>query len=455
MKEKMWEGRFEASMAKSMEELSFSLESDLTMVYEDIEGTKAHCSGLVQSGVLTAAELEIVEKNLDEIYVDICAKKDLFNENDEDVHMAVERILTDRIGDLGKKIHTGRSRNDQVQTDFKFYQRNRVVEIIPLIESLQKTLFDLASENRTEIMPGYTHVQQAQPILFSHYMLSLFWVLQRDKKRFQNFLELHNELPLGSGALAGSAFPYERKLVADKLGFPEISLNSIDATTHRDSALELLSNIAIVGSTLSRYAEDFVTWSTIEFGFLTLHDAFSSGSSIMPQKKNPDSMELVRGKAGRLFGNLQSLLSTVKGAPLCYSRDLQEDKLPVFDSVKQIKIVLEVMDGAMKTATWNFDAMQAKMDPALLATDLADLLVEEGVPFRDAHHIVGSLVGKSIKERCSFLDLSDEDWKDVPNADKIRPQLTYKNSVNRRNIQGGTGEESVDFQLKAAEKLLK
>ncbi|MGL1902882.1 MAG: argininosuccinate lyase [Fibrobacterales bacterium] len=455
MKEKMWEGRFEASMAKSMEALSFSLESDLTMVYEDVEGTKAHCSGLVQSGVLTGDELEIIEKNIDQVYADIISGKDLFNENDEDVHMAVERILTERIGDLGKKIHTGRSRNDQVQTDFKLYQRNRVVEIIDLINSLQKTVFAIASDYRDEIMPGYTHVQQAQPILFSHYILSLFWVLDRDKKRFQNFLELHNELPLGSGALAGSAFPYERELVAEKLGFPEISRNSIDATTHRDSALELLSNISIVGSTLSRYAEDFVNWSTVEFGFLTLHDAFSSGSSIMPQKKNPDSMELIRGKAGRLFGNLQALLSIVKGAPLCYSRDLQEDKLPVFDSVQQIKVILEVMEGAMKTATWNFETMYKKMDPALLATDLADLLVEAGIPFRDAHHIVGTLIGKSVKAKCSFLDLSDEDWKDVPNAAETRAKITYKFSVNRRNIAGGTGDKSVENQLKEAEKRLK
>ena len=453
--EKMWDGRFEASMDNSMEKLSFSLHFDSKMLEEDIAGTIAHCKGLVKAGVLTEEELNTVATNLQQIQQDLLKGEKLYDAKDEDIHMAIERILTNRIGDLGKKIHTGRSRNDQVMTDFKLYMRKRAASLISQIETLQQSLLEIAAANQERVMPGYTHVQQAQPILFSHYMLSLFFALERDKGRWSNFLTLHGQMPLGSGALAGSAFPYQRELVAGELNFPEISYNSIDATSHRDMALEFLSNIAIMGSTISRYAEDFVNWSTVEFGFLTLHDAFSSGSSMMPQKKNPDSMELIRGKTGRLVGNLTSLLVTVKGAPLCYSRDLQEDKEPVFDSFEQMETILEVMAGALSTATWNFGRMEAKMDPALLATDLADYLVEEGIPFREAHHIVGEIVGASIKQGCSFLDLGDEFWSKVPNFNWIREKLSFQFSISKRNIQGGTGPDSLKWQLESAQALLK
>lgn len=451
---KMWDGRFESGMAPSMVDLSFSLDFDRQMLTEDIDGTIAHCKGLVQSGVLSKTDLESVSTNLLEIRKDIEAGMQLFQDSDEDIHMAVERILTDRIGDLGKKIHTGRSRNDQVATDFKLYMRNRAKEISQLLKSLQKVCLELAENNLGKVMPGYTHLQQAQPIYFSHYILSIFFAMQRDVLRFENFLEVHNQLPLGSGAIAGSAFPYERKVVANALGFDEVSPNSIDATAHRDMALEFLSNIAIVGSTLSRYAEDFVNWSSSEFGFVTMHDAFSSGSSMMPQKKNPDSMELVRGKSGRLLGNYTSLFTTVKGAPLSYSRDLQEDKEPVFDSVKTIKVLLIVMKEALGSAKWNFAKMESSMLPALLATDLADLLVEGGTPFRDAHHIVGSLVGKAASQGCEFTELSDDDWTEVPNGLKLRTKLNFEFSINRRNIEGGTGMESVKGQIIKAKACL-
>lgn len=453
---KMWDGRFEGGMAQSMIDLSFSLHFDVELIEEDIEGSIAHGQGLVESGVLTPSEYKTIADTLSAILVDHRSGKMLWNDGDEDIHMAVERVLTERIGSLGKKIHTGRSRNDQVSTDFKLYMRHRAQEIISMISDLKRTILTIAQEHFGALMPGYTHVQQAQPIYFSHYMMAFFFALDRDEKRLKNFLALHNELPLGSGAMAGSAFPYHRDLVAKTLGFEKPSANSIDAVSHRDMALEFTSTLSIVASTLSRYAEDFVNWSTVEFGFLTLHDAFSSGSSMMPQKKNPDSMELIRGKAGRMIGNYTALFTLVKGAPLSYSRDLQEDKEPVFDSVKTIKVLLRVMNEAILSATWNFENMRNKMLPALLATDLADLLVESGIPFRDAHHIVGHLVGEAAKQKMEFTDLSDEIWEKagVPNVSKIKERLTFEFSVSRRNIEGGTGPDSVKAQFEKAKKLL-
>ncbi len=453
---KMWDGRFESGMAQSMIDLSFSLEFDAELIEEDIQGSIGHGKGLVEAGVLSNLEYKTICDGLQGILADYRAGKSLWNKGDEDIHMAVERVLTERIGDLGKKIHTGRSRNDQVCTDFKLYMRHRAAEMQELVRDLQRTLLEVAKAYEGRLMPGYTHMQQAQPILFSHYLMSFFFALSRDVSRLQNFLTLHSELPLGSGAMAGSAFPYHRALVAKELGFDRPSPNSIDAVSHRDMALEFTSDLAIIASTLSRYAEDFVNWSTSEFGFLTLHDAFSSGSSMMPQKKNPDSMELIRGKAGRMLGNYTSLFTLVKSAPLSYSRDLQEDKEPVFDSVKTEKVCLRVMKEALETAHWNFDKMESRMLPALLATDLADLLVEHGIAFRDAHHIVGSLVGEAAKKNQQFTELSDALWaeKGVPDVAAIKAKLTFEYSVNKRNIEGGTGEDSLKEQFKKAEAIL-
>ena len=456
-KKMMWDGRFDCGMAQSMIDLSFSLDFDKELLEEDIQGSLGHGKGLVESGVLTKTDYAKIRKGLLGILDDVHAGKNLWLPTDEDVHMAVERVLTDRIGDLGKKIHTGRSRNDQVSTDFKLYMRHRAAEIRALVVELQKNVLDVAKKNFGKIMPGYTPLQQAQPILFSHYMMSLFFALSRDVKRLDNFLDLHVELPLGSGAIAGSAFPYHRQLVAEELGFERPSANSIDAVSHRDMALEFLNDLAIIANTLSRYAEDFVIWSSSEFGYLTLSDAFSSGSSMMPQKKNPDSMELIRGKSGRMLGNYTAMFTLVKGAPLSYSRDLQEDKQPVFDSMHTAKVLLRVMSEAIASARWNFDRMEDRMLPALLATDLADILVEDGVPFRDAHRIVGSLVGEAAKLGEQFTDLSDEAWaaKGVPNPKDVKKRLTFAYSVSRRNIEGGTGANSVKNQFKKAEAILK
>lgn len=451
---KLWQGRFNLGMASSMEALSFSLHFDEKLYREDIEGSQAHAKGLQAAGVLTAAEQKAIEKGLEGIRNDLDAGLAIFSPADEDIHMAIERVLTERIGDVGKKLHTGRSRNDQIATDFKLYVRRRAKEIDALVLELQKVLYHKARQYETLIMPGYTHVQQAQPIYASHYLLSFLWALQRDRSRLQHVMQTSEEMPLGSGALAGSSFPYKRSVVARELGFPKVSQNSIDATSHRDFALELLHAIASLGALMSRYAEDWVIWSTSEFGFLRLGEAFTSGSSMMPQKKNPDSMELIRGKAGRLLGNYTRLFTVIKGAPMCYSRDLQEDKEPVFDSVETVTTCLKVMAEAVETMELVPKAILNKMHPTLLATDLADMLVEQGMAFRDAHHVVGRLVGRAEALGVPFLELPEIEWEGIPDAGRLRRRLTFAFSIERRNIEGGTGSRSVLKQLKAAARLI-
>ncbi len=451
---KMWAGRFDTGMANSMEKLSISLSFDRKLFREDIAGSIAHAYGLQAAGVLTAAELKAMEKGLREVESDLAAGKDLFQPNDEDIHMAIERILSERIGDLGKKLHTGRSRNDQVITDVKLYIRGQAKNTIEKIKVLQSALYFKAQEYTKAIMPGYTHVQQAQPIYISHYLLSFFWALERDKARLIHVQKSAGQMPLGSGALAGSAFPYERAFVAKKLGFPDLSPNSLDATAHRDFSLEFLNALGTIGVLLSRYAEDFVLWSTQEYNYIELGEAYTTGSSMMPQKKNPDSMELIRGKAGRLLGNYTRLFTTLKGLPMAYDRDLQEDKEPLFDSVETIDICLEVMAEAIASVKFKTEIIASKMHPGMLTTDLADYLVEKNIPFRDAHHIVGALVKQAELKGCSFLELSAADWKHIPEGEKFRKQLTFAYSAERRNIEGGTGSASVKRQFAQAKKIL-
>jgi argininosuccinate lyase len=452
--DKLWQGRFREGMASSMERLSLSLHFDRKLFREDIEGSIAHAHGLKAAGVLTGAELKKMAAGLAKIKDDLEAGKELFLPADEDIHMAVERVLSERIGPLGKKLHTGRSRNDQVATDFKLYVRRRAADLEAAATALQAALYHKAVEYRAELMPGYTHVQQAQPIYIAHYLLSFFFALERDKSRLRHAAESAGEMPLGSGALAGSAFPYRREMVAARLGFPRLSANSIDATSHRDFALEFLGACAVLGAILSGYAEDFVLWSTQEFAYIALGEAYTSGSSMMPQKKNPDSMELIRGKAGRLLGNFTRLFAVMKGLPHAYDRDLQEDKEPVFDSVETLETCLTVMAEAVGTLKFRLDEIARKMHPGMLATDLADYLVEQGVPFRDAHHIVGRMVGKAEAEGVSFLDLPEADWEVIPGGKAFRKRLTFAYSAERRNIQGGTGSKSVARQLAQAEKIL-
>ncbi len=450
----MWTGRFDASISPIMQKLSYSLETDLNFYQEDIQVSIAHSHALVLSKVLTKEQQAKIETTLTQIKQDIEQRKDIFNENDEDLHMAIERILTERIGDLGKKLHTGRSRNDQVATDFRLYIRNKIKLCIKEVSVLQTHLFNKSIEYEQNLISGYTHLQQAQPILISHYLLSFFWALERDKSRLKHLIETTNQMPLGSGALAGSTFSYDRQIISEKLNFIGPTNNSIDATAHRDYVLETLSSLSILGNLLSRYAEDFIIWSSKEFDYIQLMDEWTTGSSMMPQKKNPDSMELIRGKTGRLIGNFTSCFCTVKGTPLSYNRDLQEDKKPVFDSFDTILTCLKVMSGSLKEMKFKTDIILSKMDDSILATDLADALVLEGMPFRETHEIVGKMIKKSEALNCSFLDLPNTEWKKIKNGLKIKEKISFKASTDQRNIYGGTSHSSIKKQLKKAQDIL-
>jgi argininosuccinate lyase len=448
-------GRFVSEKDPSMEKLSHSLHFDKKLYAEDIQGSIAHSHALLESGVLKPAEFKKIKSGLMSIKKDLDKGKSLFHPHDEDIHMAVERILTKRIGSTGKKLHTGRSRNDQVTTDMRLYIMNRCKELKDGVLELQKNILEKAEQYQKDIMPGYTHLQQAQPVYIAHYLLSFFWALERDKTRLNQAMHTADEMPLGSGALAGSGFAYNRKIIADKLGFSRISANSIDATAHRDFVMELLGTCAILGSLLSRYAEDFVIWNSQEFGFLELEEGFTTGSSMMPQKKNPDSMELIRGKAGRLLGNFCSVYTAVKGAPLCYSRDLQEDKEPLFDSVETLTVSLRVMAKAVRSLNFKTEIINKKLNNQILATDLADYLTESGIPFRESHNLVGELVKNAEKAGCAITELSDKFWSKIPDRLELQKKLNLAHSLDRRNIEGGTGQKSVKKQLARAGKILR
>lgn len=455
MSQNLWAGRFSKSMGDDMVALSYSLSYDKNLILEDLEGSIAHAQALKASGVLTATECNKLQKELQALLKTAHTSELPWKDSDEDVHMAVERLLTEKLGDLGKKIHTGRSRNDQVATDFKLWVRRRCIDMVALITDLQTAIVAKSDEYMGHWMAGYTHVQQAQPLAISHYLLAFFWALNRDKARFTACYHNHDALPLGSGAIAGSAFPYDRMMVAKALGFTKVSENSIDATAHRDFALEFLAAMAQTGSLLSRYAEDFVYWSSKEFGYIRLDDAYTTGSSMMPQKRNPDSMELIRGKTGRLLGNFTSLFTTVKGAPLSYSRDLQEDKEPVFDSVKNLTHCLRVMTGAIATVKFELEKIKSQADPAMLATDVADALVRQGMPFRDAHFCVGELVKTAENQKVSILDLSKETWAKILRLPLDPTTFNFQSSLEKRALTGGTAPKEVALQLKKAKSILK
>jgi len=454
-KQNILRGRFSGEMDPEMKILSYSIRYDKRLIEEDITGSLVHAGSLQEAGVLSKKELGLITLGLKKILKNHFKGQITFNADDEDIHMAVERILTEDIGSLGKKLHTGRSRNDQVATDFKMYIRKQCHLINNEIGNLQRILYLKSVEYLKLIVPGYTHLQQAQPVYFSHYLMSFFWALERDISRFKHVIEAVQELPLGSGALAGSAFNYNRSKTAALLGFAKISKNSIDATSHRDFVLEFLSSAATLGALISRYAEDFVIWSSQEFGYIEFSDYFTTGSSMMPQKKNPDSMELIRGKSGRLLGNYTAVFTSIKGVPMCYSRDLQEDKEPVFDSVDTILNVLRVKAKALSGVVLNKEVISKKLNDNMLATDLADKLVLQGIPFREAHETVAKMVAKAGVKGQTFLELPDSDWELLPGGIKMKSGLTFAKSIEKRTISGGTGLKSVKQQLSKAKAKLK
>jgi len=455
-KEKIWKGRFSKETAPEMEKFSHSIETDKLLYAEDIAVNKAWAKGLNKIGVLSDKEAKEISKALELIEEEFAGGSFSVLATDEDIHSTIERRLTEITGEIGGKIHTGRSRNDQVITDLFLYLKKAISEIMKKISELEKVIIFVAKENTDLIMPGYTHLQQAQPILFSHYLLSLFWLMERDKESLLLGLKHCGIMPLGSAALAGSGFPIDLTTLARDLGFSEISPNSLDITAHRDIPISIGFAMTLISSHLSRYASDIILWSTGEFGFVEIDDKYATGSSIMPQKKNPDSLELIRGKAASAIGHLTALLSLCHGLPHSYNRDLQEDKKHIFEIVAITEGSLEIFMGVLKTLKINKETITQSLSPALLATEIADYLTKKGTPFRTAHTITGNIVKWSDENDTSLNEVSLSKLKDFSPLfeEEIYDYLTFKNALARRNLKGGTGDKSVKEQIKKAEQIL-
>ena len=450
---KMWEGRFAGKNDPDMEAFNRSLDFDRRFFRDDIAGSLAYAKALQKARVLSPRETTRIQTGLKALLKD--ERKIRFLKSDEDIHMAVERLLTERIGDAGKKIHTGRSRNDQVALDTRLFARREIAGLRALLTGAMRAVLMLAEKNKSRIMPAFTHLQKAQPVLMGHYFLAWFFMLERDASRLSDCLRRLDVMPLGSGALAGSGFAIDRSLVARELKFARISDNSIDAVSDRDHLLEFLSVSSILASHLSRFAEDLIIFCSPGYGFFELSDAYATGSSMMPNKKNPDSLELIRGKAGRVFGNFARLFTVVKGLPLTYNKDLQEDKEPLFDTLDTLGGTLRIFTGVLSTLKVNARAVERSLTDDLLATDLADALTRQGVPFRDAHRVVGNIVRDCAARGEGLRSLSGRLLKKYSSKFPERLKLTFEESVRCRSLPGGTGPASVSLQLKKAHAILR
>ncbi len=453
---KAWDGRFSAATDELMERFNASIGFDRKLLEVDVAGSVVYARALHKAGVLDSSESECIIQGLHQVREEMARADCELGPDLEDIHLAVERRLTEIIGPLGGKLHTGRSRNDQVSLDERLYLRQAVIGLKDLIRGLQAVLLDVAEEHIEVVLPGYTHLQQAQPILFGHYALSLFWMLERDRGRLEDGWKRADFLPLGAGALAGSTFPLDREFLARELGFSRVTPNSLDAVSDRDFLLECLAALSILMMHLSRFCEDLILWSSAEFGFVELDDAFATGSSMMPQKKNPDSLELIRGKCGRVYGDLMSLLTTMKGIPHTYAKDMQEDKEPLFDALETTQICLQVFKGVWETLKLREQRMAQAIDGHALATDLADYLVRRGMAFREAHHLVGNLVRQTMDAGRALTALEPEELRrhsDLFGEDVVE-RLNVRRSLELRNIEGGTGPQAVRRQLQQARALL-
>ena len=453
----LWGGRFEASPEAFTQSFGASLDVDKRMWRSDITASKAHARMLGAQGIISAEDVDAIVAGLDAVAAKIESGEFVFDVNDEDIHMAVEAELTRMIGEAGGRLHTGRSRNDQVATDTRLHVKGVLEGIVDHIRKVQEALLKQAEDNFGVVMPGYTHMQRAQPVLFSHHMLAYFWMLERDLKRIRAAYDSADVLPLGSAALAGTTYPLDRRMVADELGFSAVSPNSLDAVSDRDFLLDAAYACSVGMIHLSRLCEELVYWSSGEFGFITMSDAYSTGSSIMPQKKNPDFAELIRGKSGRTVGDLVGLLVTMKSLPLAYNKDMQEDKEGVFDALDTYADSLHCMAGMIETMTVNADAMlEAAHGGFMAATDLADYLVGKGLPFRQAHEVVGKIVLSCEKQGRTLQDLTVEelhDHCDLFDAD-VLDALDVRKIAARRTTEGGTGDEAVRKQIALARKAL-
>jgi argininosuccinate lyase len=446
----MWTGRFQQQTAALLQSYSESISFDWRLWRHDIEGSIAHSAALEKAGLLSAEERRLIVEGLQAIGAEIESGGFVFKPELEDIHMNIESELTRRIGDAGAKLHTARSRNDQVATDLRLYLRAECDALDELLRDLQVGLVELGDRYRQVVIPGYTHLQRAQPVFFAHHLLAYVEMLQRDRDRVADCRKRMNVMPLGSGAIAGSTILLDRQLVADLLGFSALTRNSMDAVSDRDFAVELLSALALVAMHLSRLSEDVILWASSEFHFMTLSDAFTTGSSLMPQKKNPDVAELTRGKTGRVYGNLFSLLTLMKGLPMTYNRDMQEDKEAVFDSVDTVKAALGVFAAMLREAAVNeAQCAEAVGDANLLATDLADYLVNRGVPFRKAHEIVGRAVARCGALNCTLRDLPLSEYQQLSTVfgSDVHAMLEVERSMEARQAVGAPSPDNVAAEL--------
>jgi len=449
-------GRFKKEVEKSVEKYTSSIHFDKRLYRQDIAGSIAHAVMLAKQGIISDEEADTIVGALSAIREEIELSSFPMRDDLEDIHMNIEARLVEKVGEVGRKLHTARSRNDQVALDVRLYVKEAISDIIESLVGLQEALLELAEANKKEVVPGYTHLQRAQPVLLAHHLLAYFEMLQRDRERFGDCLKRADVMPLGSGALAGVPYPIDREFLAKELGFARTSENSIDAVSDRDFVIEFQAAASITMMHLSRLAEELVVWSSAEFAFVELDDAYTTGSSLMPQKKNPDVAELARGKTGRVYGNLLAILTVMKGLPLSYNRDFQEDKEGLFDSVDTVVATLEVFAGMVRTARVRGDkTRRAAEEDYMLATDVADYLVKKGVPFREAHGIVGRLAQHAIDSGKSLRELDIEQYRRFsPHFDKDVYSITIDSALKARSAVGGTAPEQVRKQLAKARKAI-
>ena len=455
--QKLWGGRFEAGLEKWVEEFGASISFDQKMAEFDLKGSIAHVTMLGQTGIISQKEADQIKAGLEELLAEYQAGQLEFDVSNEDIHMNMESLLTEKIGPVAGKLHTARSRNDQVATDMHLYLKAKLAEVIEKLHHLRSTLVDLAEEHVETIMPGYTHLQHAQPISFGHHLMAYYNMFTRDSERFEFNIQHADLSPLGAAALAGTTFPIDRELTADLMGFAKPYSNSLDAVSDRDFILEFLANSSILMMHMSRICEEIINWCSNEFQFVSLSDTFSTGSSIMPQKKNPDMAELIRGKSGRVYGNLFGLLTVMKSLPLAYNKDLQEDKEGMFDTAETITVAIDILAGMLKTMTVNKDQMAVSTEKDFSnATELADYLASKGLPFREAHEIVGKMVLECTKSGCYLQDVPLARYQEVSDLieEDIYITLQSKTAVERRNSLGGTGFAQVIWQITEARKNL-
>jgi argininosuccinate lyase len=456
-KAKSWSGRFSEPVAELVKKYTASVSFDKRLAEVDIQGSLAHAKMLNAQGIISSADIRAIEKGLKEILAEINADKFEWLLDLEDVHLNIEKRLTDKIGDAGKRLHTGRSRNDQVATDVRLWLRGVSDEVLLGITKLQTSILDLAEQHFDTIMPGFTHLQVAQPVTLGHHLMAYYEMLKRDAERFADARKRINRLPLGAAALAGTSYPINREMVAKTLGFDALCENSLDAVSDRDFAIEFTAAASVLMMHLSRFSEELILWMSPRFAFIDIADRFTTGSSIMPQKKNPDVPELVRGKTGRVYGNLTALLTLMKGQPLAYNKDNQEDKEPLFDTADTLLVTLAIYADMLRGITVNIENMRkAALEGFATATDLADYLVKKGLPFRDAHEVVALAVKFAAKKGCDLADLSLIDLQKFSKliAQDVYQVLTLEGSVASRNHVGGTAPAQVKKSIQRARKFI-